>query len=67
MERHVLNHGAEVERRSDCPSDTRKMREEDCGFMAQAAKFEALIYESDRRMALLDALQEHAEGLSRPR
>ena len=64
MERHVLNHCVEVE-------ETERLserHEEKCAkrtadLMAQAAKFEALIYESDRRMALLDALQEHAEGV----
>ena len=64
MERHVLNHCVEVE-------ETERLserHEEKCAkrtadLMAQSAKFEALIYESDRRMALLDALQEHAEGV----
>ena len=66
MERHVLNHCVEVEETERLSERHEEKCARDRGSHGAAAKFEALIYESDRRMALL-GLQEHAGGLSRLR
>jgi len=64
MERHVLNHCLEVEETERLSErHEEKCAKKTADLMAHSAKLEALIYECDRRMALLDALQEHAEGV----